>query len=89
MTRPRYEVEITSSAARALRKLERAVQVRLARAIDSLATNPRPHGAIKLSAEDDIYRIRAGDYRIIYSIVDRRLTVLVIAVGHRREIYRK
>ena len=89
MNRPRYEVELTSSAARALRKLDRPVQVRIARAIDSLAIDPRPNGTIKLSAEDDIYRIRSGDYRIIYSIADRRLTVLVIGIGHRRDIYRK
>lgn len=89
MARKTYEVELTSSAARALRKLERPVQVRIARAIESLAADPRPSGVVKLSGDENLYRIRSGDYRIIYEIVDRVLTVLVIAIGHRREIYRK
>lgn len=89
MTGPQYDVELTTSAARSLKKLERSVQVRVAGAIDSLALDPRPTGAIKLSNQDDIYRIRTGDYRIIYSVTDRKLIVLVIAIGHRREIYRK
>ncbi|HEX6573503.1 MAG TPA: type II toxin-antitoxin system RelE/ParE family toxin, partial [Gemmatimonadaceae bacterium] len=58
-------------------------------AIDLLAVDPRPHGAVKLSGDEDLYRIRTGDYRIIYSVVDRVLTILVIAIGHRREVYRR
>ncbi|HEX6576542.1 MAG TPA: type II toxin-antitoxin system RelE/ParE family toxin, partial [Gemmatimonadaceae bacterium] len=77
MTRPIYNVELAPAALRSLRKLERPVQVRIAHAIDLLAADPRPHGAVKLSGEDDLYRIKTGDYRIIYSVVDRVLTVLV------------
>jgi mRNA interferase RelE/StbE len=69
--------------------LERPTQVRIAHAIDSLADDPRPRGAVKLAGDQDFYRIRAGDYRIIYSITDEKLIVLVIAVGHRRDIYRR
>ena len=57
-------------------------------AMDSLATNPRPHGVVKLSGQD-AYRLRAGDYRIVYEIHDRILLVVVLDVGHRREVYRK
>ena len=89
MTRPKYEIELTASAARSLRKLERPAQVRIAHAIDSLANDPRPRGAVKLSGDDDFFRIRTGDYRIIYSIADDKLIILVIAVGHRRDIYRR
>lgn len=89
MTRPRYEVQLTPSALRSLRKLQRPIQVRVAHAIDSLAVNPRPPGTTKLSGEDELYRVRVGDYRIIYSIEDRVLIVLVVAIGHRRDIYRK
>ena len=89
MTLPTYKVELAPHALRSLRKLERPLQVRIAHAIDSLAADPRPHGAVKLSGEDDLYRIRTGDYRIIYSVVDRVLTVLVIAIGHRRDVYRR
>ncbi|MFC0776288.1 type II toxin-antitoxin system RelE family toxin [Terrimonas alba] len=55
-------------------------------AIYSLADNPRPHGYKKLKGRD-AYRIRSGDYRIIYSIFDKILTVEVIAIGHRKDIY--
>ena len=89
MARKTYKVELTPSAARSIRKIERGAQVRIARAIDSLAETPRPHGAIKLSAADEIYRLRVGDYRILYQIIDKVLLVIVIAVGHRKEIYRR
>ena len=88
MARNDYHVELTSSAARSLRKLKRSVQVRIGHVIDSLARDPRPHGAIRLSGEEDLYRIRSGDYRVIYSIADNVLIVLVIAIGHRRDVYR-
>lgn len=56
--------------------------------IDSLATEPRPKGAIRLSGLQDAYRLRHGDYRIVYELYDDRLLVLVIQIGHLREVYR-
>ena len=56
--------------------------------IDSLATEPRPKGAIRLSGLQDACRLRHGDYRIVYELYDDRLLVLVIQIGHRREVYR-
>ena len=50
--------------------------------------NPRPQGVKKLKGECDAYRIRVGDYRVVYEIFDREIRVLVIAIGHRRDIYR-
>ena len=61
---------------------------RLREAIDALACQPRPHGCSKLSGSTHIYRVRVGDHRIIYQVADDRLLVLVIDIGHRREIYR-
>jgi mRNA interferase RelE/StbE len=89
VTRHNYQIELTASAARSFRKLDRAAQVRVAHAIDTLASDPRPKGVVKLSSEEDLYRIRSGDYRIIYSIADDILIVLVVAIGHRREVYRR
>lgn len=89
MARKEYEVRLAPAALRSLKKLNRPVQVIIAHAIDSLAANPRPHGVVKLSGEAELYRIRSGDYRIIYAIEDDVLVVLVVAIGHRREIYRK
>jgi mRNA interferase RelE/StbE len=57
-------------------------QERLQPKIDALATEPRPIGVIKLAGEEDLYRIRVGDYRIIYSIQDAQLLVLVVKIGH-------
>jgi mRNA interferase RelE/StbE len=62
---------------------------RLRAAIDNLEQNARPSGCVKLAGEPDLYRIRVGDYRIIYQVNDLKLTVLVLAIGHRREVYRR
>ena len=57
--------------------------------IDSLQVNPRPSGVVKLKGEEDKYRVRVGRYRILYTIRDEVLTVTVVAVGHRRDVYRR
>ena len=56
--------------------------------IDQLAENPRPQGCKKLKGDDNLWRVRAGDYRIVFSIHDDLLLVLVIRIAHRREVYR-
>lgn len=83
-----YRIELTSRAAKQLRNIERKVQVRLAKRIESLARNPRPSGVEKLEGEDGFYRIRIGDYRVLYQIHDDKLLVLVVKLGDRKEIYR-
>jgi mRNA interferase RelE/StbE len=82
-----YAVDFLPSAARALAKLDRAVQRRIARRVDRLAADPRAD-AVKLRGADDVWRARVGDYRILYSIEDEHLVVLVIKLGHRRDVYR-
>ncbi len=82
-----YELEITASAERALAKLPKADSVRIARAIVELASVPRPRGCRKLKGQEDVYRIRVGMYRVIYSIDDRRIVVVVLKLGHRKHIY--
>ena len=84
-----YRIEVKPSVAKALGKLPRDVQTRLAAKIDSLAQDPRPKGAKKLSGEAETYRVRSGDYRVIYQIREEALLVLVVRIGHRREVYRK
>jgi mRNA interferase RelE/StbE len=83
-----YAVEFSPGAEREFRKLAREIQMRLRPRIDALADDPRPAGAKKLKGADDLWRIRAGDYRIVYQIRDRILLVLVVRVAHRREVYR-
>lgn len=72
-----------------MRKLPRDMLVRIDRAVLALADNPRPPGAKMLRGSTDLYRIRVGDHRIIYSVEDRIVTVCVVRVRHRREAYRK
>lgn len=83
-----YTVEFSSGAERDFRKLAREIQLRLRPRIDALADHPRPAGAKKLSGGHELWRIRVGDYRIVYELRDRILVVLVVRVAHRREAYR-
>jgi mRNA interferase RelE/StbE len=68
--------------------LPKDIRARVAEKLAARSANPRPPRSVKLTGED-AYRIRVGDYRIIYTIEDDRLIVLVIDVGHRREVYRR
>ena len=83
-----YRVSFAPAALRQFRKLPAAVQTRLSPHIDALANDPRPNGVVKLSGAADIYRIRVGDYRIIYEIRDAVLVVLVLKIGDRRDVYK-
>lgn len=82
-----YHIQITPPAERQLRALPRSVQDRLRPRIDSLSDHPRPPGCKKLVGETDLYRIRVGDYRVLYTVRDKELLVLVVKVGHRRKVY--
>ncbi len=83
----KYRVIFSNRANRDLEDLILPVREKIAMAAQSLADNPRPHGCIKLKGSDE-YRIRVGDYRVVYEIHDRVITVNVVAVGHRKDIYR-
>ncbi len=84
----RYEILLTRAAERSLAALPRATLRRVDTRIRGLAEAPRPPGVKKLQGLEDLYRIREGDYRILYRIEDERLIVLIVDVGHRRDIYR-
>ena len=84
----KYAVLLEKSAARFLLRLRDAkLKSRLDEAIESLADDPRPPGCRKLAGTSDRYRVRVGDYRIVYRIDDGKVTVLVLLIGHRREVY--
>lgn len=82
-----YALFIERRAQRSLSKLAAKDRDRIAAAIRDLADEPRPPGAKKLSGRNG-WRIRVGDYRVIFEISDERLSILVVDIGHRREIYR-
>lgn len=83
-----YEIEISRTAEKQLKKLPPADQRRVARAMLKLADEPFPRGSRKLSGYEDVFRIRVGRYRILYSISERSLIIIVLKIGHRKEIYR-
>ena len=83
-----YRIEIKRSAGKELESIAERDQARIVERIRSLAENPRPPQAKKLSGEEK-YRIRQGDYRILYQIHDEVITVVVVKIGHRRDVYRQ
>ncbi len=83
-----YEVRFKPSAAKELAKLPKAVQRRIAPVIEGLSGHARPPGAERLAGED-AWRIRVGDYRLVYSIEGRVLVILVLHIGNGREVYRR
>jgi mRNA interferase RelE/StbE len=84
----KYALLLEKSAARFLLRLrDTKLKARLDEAIESLSADPRPHGCRKLAGTSDRYRIRVGNYRMIYRVDDGKVTVLVLLIGHRREVY--
>jgi mRNA interferase RelE/StbE len=86
---PEYQISFSRPAAKALEDLSEELRRRIAPAIEALRAEPRPRGSEKLKGRKDQYRIRVGDFRIVYAIEDDRLIILVLQIGHRRDIYRK
>jgi len=83
-----YKVEVLRSAAHELEALPPPVRRRVRRAIVALSDEPRPHGALLLAGQERIWRVRVGDYRVLYRIEDDLVLVLVIRIRHRRDAYR-
>jgi mRNA interferase RelE/StbE len=83
-----YRVEFAIGVESDLRKIPAKQAARIILASEKLAANPKPPGSVKLVGRDEEYRIRVGDYRVIYQIHDSVLIVLVVEVGHRKDIYR-
>lgn len=83
-----YPIEIKPSASKELEKLPRQMVVRVVAAIRELADNPYPQGVKKLSGFDRTFRIRVGDYRVLYDIYENRLVIEIIRIRHRKDVYR-
>jgi mRNA interferase RelE/StbE len=83
-----YEVKFTKGARKLFRKLSQELQARIQSQIDDLAIEPRPDGVKKLQGEENSYRIRVGEYRVVYEIYDDILLVTIVRVGHRNKIYK-
>jgi mRNA interferase RelE/StbE len=83
-----YKIVLTSVASRNLKALPRSVTRRVDAKLLGLSQNPRPQDSKKLRDRDGLLRVRVGDYRILYRVEDDRLIVLVVRIGHRRDVYR-
>ena len=84
----KYTVRLAPRIRKALDRLPGDVYARVLRKLNALEANPRPHGVEKMSGSENLYRVRVGDRRIVYAIRDRELVIVVVRIGHRREIYR-
>ena len=84
-----YRVEVSATAERQLRRLPKRDLGRIVDAIQHLGDDPHPPGSRKLSGYDDTYRIRCGVYRILYVIERKRVTIVVLKIGHRKDVYRQ
>ena len=82
-----YAVDIHAPAKKSLCRLPENIQTRIARAMLALEENPRPSGTVKLSGREG-WRIRIGDYRVIFTIDDAKKEIVIYTIGHRREVYR-
>jgi mRNA interferase RelE/StbE len=84
-----YTIQFKTSAARELRKLPAQVEAQIRPVIDALANDPRPSSVVKMHGYQSTYRVRSGDFRVVYEIHDEVLTVLVVRVANRRDAYRQ
>lgn len=83
----KYSIEFKKSAVKELNELENKVIKRIISKINSLVNNPRPEGSIKLTSEER-YRLRIGNHRILYEIIDDRLVIYIVKVAHRKDVYK-
>ncbi len=86
--RRRYDVYFKPSAERELRRLPEDQQRRLVAEIELLAFDPRPDGVVKMAGAENLWRLRVGRYRVLYEIHDREVDILVLRIGHRKDVYR-
>jgi len=82
-----WDLQIERRAQKALKKISNPYKTNLIQAIDRLSDNPRPDGCNKLKGSESLWRIRVNDYRIVYQIKDEHLLILIIRIGHRKDIY--
>ena len=84
----RFRIQVSGMAERQLKKLSSEARDRVVRAVRALADDPVPRGSRRLTGYDDVFRVRIGPYRVLYSVAASTLTILVLKIGHRRDIYR-
>ena len=89
MSRKKYDLIIKPAAEKSLDKVPLAFRRRILDGMKKLQRSPRPDGVVKLAGDDNLWRIRVGNYRVVYEIHDDRLIILVLRVAHRKDVYRR
>ncbi len=84
----RYEIILKPTAEKSMDKIPLPAGRRIVDAMEELRNNPRPAGVVKMAGDENLWRIRVGNYRIVYEIHDDRLVILVLRVAHRKDVYR-
>ena len=84
-----YKILISSSAEKSLKKIPKKDLSRIVLTISHLSNDPFPVGSRKLTGEDNVYRIRQGQYRVIYEVYKDKILVIVLKIGHRKDVYKK
>ncbi len=84
----RCSIEISRTAEKQLRKLDPDDRSRVAKAMVALADDPYPQGSRKLAGYDDVFRVRVGRYRILYEVSGKKLIIIILKIGHRKDVYR-
>jgi len=83
----KYTVEFSKLVFKSLKKIPKDEGKKILRKAEALITNPYPNGFKKIQGEENLFRIRSGDYRILYRVFEKKLVILVVNVGHRKDIY--
>ena len=83
-----YNILISASAEKALKKIPKKDRIKIVRLIQTLAISPFPQGVRKLMDEQSVYRVRQGNYRVIYELKNKKLIILILKIGHRKDMYR-
>ncbi len=83
-----FRIDYKKSAFEELKKLDQAVKERIGAAINALGSEPHPPGSRKMVGSGALFRLRVGDYRVIYEVQEKVLTIFIIRIGHRKDIYR-
>ncbi len=84
-----YKIKIDDNAKEFLASLPKKYKRQISQKIDSLKTNPIPQNSVKLNSSPNLYRIRSGDYRIIYQIKNEQILICVLRIGHRKNVYER
>ena len=82
-----YKIRVSASAEKALKKIPKKDLSKIIKTIEMLSIDPYPQGCRKISGEDDVYRVRKGNYRVLYEINGNELIIIVLKIGHRKNVY--